>query len=161
VSVNNYKPHLLVLPEDDADRQLADGFHLEVDWSRQRQMQVLRVAGGWREVLKRFNEGEVQGMEKWSERFMALLIDFDRNEDRLEIAKAAVPAHLTERVFVLGARTEPEDLRKAKLGDYEAIGSALAKDCREETDSTWGHPLLQHNANELARLGEKVRPILF
>lgn len=44
MSVNLYEPHVFVIPEDDANRQLADGFHLEVDWSRQKQMQILRVA---------------------------------------------------------------------------------------------------------------------
>jgi hypothetical protein len=37
----------------------------------------------------------------------------------------------------------------------------LAKDCREETDTTWGHRLLRHNAGELDRLRKYVRPILF
>jgi len=134
---------------------------LEVDWSRYRQMQVLAEAGGWNEVLKHFNKNEVQGMDKWPNRFMVLLIDFDSKQDRLDTAKAEIPAHLTERVFILGALTEPEDLRKAKLGNYDAIGSTLSKECRKETDSTWRHPLLQHNASELARLREHVRPILF
>ncbi len=54
MSVNRELPHVMVLPEDDANRQLALGFHLQVDWRCKRQMQVLRVAGGWREVLDRF-----------------------------------------------------------------------------------------------------------
>jgi len=29
MSVNVYKPHVLVLPEDDADRQIATGFLLD------------------------------------------------------------------------------------------------------------------------------------
>jgi hypothetical protein len=37
----------------------------------------------------------------------------------------------------------------------------MAQDCREETDKIWGHALLKHNAAELARLREQVRPILF
>ncbi len=45
MSVNKYLPHVFVLPEDDANRQLASGFHLQVPWDRQRQMQVL--SSGW------------------------------------------------------------------------------------------------------------------
>lgn len=166
MSVNKHRPHVFVLPEDDADRQLAKGFHQDVDSNRYHQMQVLPEAGGWTEVLERFKSDHVIEMDRYPHRFMVLLIDFDDREDRLDIAKAAIPDRLTDRVFVLGASKDPEHLlkavRKAKLGSYEAIGSALAKDCREETDySTWGHPLLQHNANELARLREHVRPILF
>jgi hypothetical protein len=150
----------LVLPEDDANRQLANGFHLQVDSARQRQMQVLPVAGGWIEVLDRFMADQVAGMERCTERYMVLLIDFDGKEQRLNEAKGKIPGHLTERVFILGALSEPEVL-KAKLGTYEEIGAAMAQDCREETDRVWGHDLLRHNATELDRLRERVRPILF
>ena len=79
----------------------------------------------------------------------------------MDFAKTQIPTHLTERVFVLGPLTEPEHLKKAGLGNYEAIGSAMANDCRDDTDTTWRHQLLQHNATELNRLREHVRPILF
>ena len=46
--INKHKPHVFVLPEDDANRQLADAFHKDVDWNRYRQMQVL-AEGGWLE----------------------------------------------------------------------------------------------------------------
>lgn len=52
--MNKERPHILVLPEDGANRQLANGFLLEVDLARQRQMQVLAEAGGWRHVLHLF-----------------------------------------------------------------------------------------------------------
>jgi hypothetical protein len=67
---------------------------------------------------------------------------------------------LRDRVFILGARSEPEAL-KPDLGSYETIGRALAKDCHEGTDATWGHDLLLHNAIEIDRLRQHVRPILF
>ncbi len=160
MSVNDDLPHVLVLPEDRANLRLANGFHLEVPWDRQRQMQVLRVAGGWNGVLSLFKlEHEVE-MKRCRYRSMVLLIDFDGEEDRLTKAKAAIPEDLTDRVFVVGAWTEPEALKGA-LGAYEEIGRALAKDCREGTDNIWGHELLKHNASELDRLREHVRPILF
>ncbi len=159
MSMNTYEPHVFVLPEDDANRQLADGFRLEVD--RFQQMRVLRVARGWRRGLELFKSLHVAEMDRNSKRFMVLLLDFDDQPERLDLVKADIPPGLADRVFVLGARTEPEDLKKAKLGSYEAIGLAMAKDCREETGTIWAHPLLQHNASELARLREYVRPILF
>jgi hypothetical protein len=94
-------------------------------------------------------------------RFIVLLIDFDSDARRLETARSRIPERLQSRVFILGAWSEPEDLTRAGLGLYEAIGSAMAKDCREETDAIWGHDLLVHNAGELARLRGQVRPILF
>jgi hypothetical protein len=43
MSVNKYLPHVLVLPEDDANRQLATGFEIEVKHTRR--IQVLVEAG--------------------------------------------------------------------------------------------------------------------
>jgi len=160
VSVNKYQPHVLVLPEDDANRELANGFLLDQSLLT-RKIQVLPEVGGWTEVLDHFRSDHVVGMDLYPNRFMVLLIDFDRDEQRLQIAKAKIPEHLTERVFILGAWSQPEALKKANLGSYETIGLAMARDCHEETDTTWGHHLLRHNANELGRLREHVRPILF
>ena len=160
MSVNKHQPHVLVLPEDDANRQLAYGFRLDhylLDWK----IQVLEEAGGWTNVLKRFKKDLIVGMNRYSGRFVVLLIDFDNHVERLSDAKAQIPAHLIERVFILGALSQPEGLRQANLGSYEDIGLAMAKDCREGTDGIWGHELLQHNASELARLRERIRPILF
>jgi len=161
VSVNKHLPHVLVLPEDDANRQLAKGFQLELNWARQRQMQVLEGAGGWTAVLERFLADHVAGMESNARRFMVLLIDLDGNRERLQDVKSQIPGQLTDRVFILGAWSEPEDLKRAGLGIYEAVGSAMARDCREETEGIRGHELLRHNAGELARLRHQVRPILF
>jgi len=161
VSVNKYQPHVFVLPEDDANRQLANGFLLDYALSnRRRLIQVLEEVGGWTEVLERFKSDHVFEMDRNPNRFMVLLIDFDGREDRLDVAKAAIPDQLTDRVFVLGSKTKPEDLRPT-LGSYETIGKALANDCRNDTYTTWAESLLQHNAGELARLREHVRPILF
>jgi hypothetical protein len=159
MSVNRDRPHVFVLPEDDANRQLANGFHLELDLIRQ--MQVLLPAGGWIEVLRRFLADHVAEMDRNQHRYMVLLIDFDGKNDRVDEAKAKIPNRLIDRVFVLGVRTDPETLR-ADLGySYEQIGRDMAEDCREETDTIWGHDLLRHNSGEIARLRQHVRPILF
>jgi hypothetical protein len=101
-------------------------------------------------------------MEANPNQHIVLLMDFDGKEvERRREAEAVIPAHLAERVFVVGVLTNPEDLKRAKLGSPEIIGEALAEDCREETEVTWGHDLLRHNAGELDRLRERVRPILF
>jgi hypothetical protein len=127
MSVNRYQPHVLVLPEDDANRQLANGFIQDQDVSTRR-IQVLEPAGGWMRVLECFTSDHVRAMETCQLRSMVLLIDFDGKKDRMNLAKEVIPSHLTERVFVLGVLTEPEDLRKASLGSYETIGRAMAKD---------------------------------
>jgi len=159
VSINRYLPHVLVLPEDDANRELANGFQLDPLLDTRR-MQILGVAGGWGNVLDRFREEHIPQMDRYANRFMVLLIDFDDQQDRMTRVRAEIPAHLIDRVFVLGVRTEPENLTR-NLGSYETIGKAMAKDCRDNTEVTWTHPLLRHNAGELERLRKHIRPILF
>jgi hypothetical protein len=160
MSVNKYRPHVFVLPEDDANRQLANGFLLDQALLN-RKIQVLPEVGGWAQVLRRFQTDHLPQMDRYPDRFMVLLIDFDGDQARLTRAKAEIPQHLSERVFVLGALSKPEALRQAGLGPYENIGLAMARDCREETDTIWGHDLLRHNTGELDRLRRHVRPILF
>jgi hypothetical protein len=149
----------LVLPEDDANRQLALGFRLQV--SSHRQFEIQPPAGGWGKVLDCFESDHIGEMEKCPNRYMVLLIDFDSKEDRLQYAKDKIPGHLAERVFVLGTLSEPEALRASLGCSYEMIGSKLAVDCRDGTSTAWDHPLLRHNAEEVKRLRASVRPILF
>jgi len=124
-------------------------------------MQVLKVAGGRNKVLDLFESEHLAAMDRWHNRFMVLLIDFDGDAETLNGAKARIPAHLTDRVFILGALGEPEDLKRADLGSYETIGKTMAEGCYEGIDGIWGHELLRHNASELERLREQVCPILF
>jgi hypothetical protein len=162
MSANKSQPHVLVLPEDDANRQLAKGFQLDLDPCVLRQMDVRKPAGGWLKVLDCFEEDHVADMDRHTNRYMVLLIDFDQHEDRLTIAKGKIPERLRDRVFIIGAWSKPEALRP-DLGSYETIGRSLAKECREETATArgWGHNLLRHNTAEFDRLRQHVRPILF
>jgi hypothetical protein len=158
MSANKHRPHVLVLPEDDANGQLANGFALDVST---RQLQVLEPAGGWMKVLECFKSDHVREMARCPLRSMVLLIDFDGAPERLSLAKAFIPDHLMDRVFVLGVLTEPEKL-SADLGRPPwTIGEEMAKDCREEVDGIWGHDLLRHNSGEIGRLRKRVRPFLF
>ncbi|NOT61218.1 MAG: hypothetical protein HOP19_13445 [Acidobacteria bacterium] len=149
----------MVLPEDRANLRLADGFWQETN--RDRQLQVLPESGGWRKVLGAFESEHVKSMRRSPHRLLILLIDFDEDGNRLAEARQVIPEDLQERVFVLGVWSEPEGLRHAGLGSLEDIGQALAKDCRDETDTVWNHQLLQHNLSEVARLRHHVREVLF
>lgn len=160
MSVNKFQPHVYVLPEDDANRQLANGFLLHPDLAT-RNIQVLPEAGGWREVLRSFGSDYASGMERYHQRFMVLLLDFDGDVDRLTHAQACIPSELLPRVFIIGTLTQPEALRSQLGSSYESIGLALARDCFENTDATWGHGLLRHNDTELKRLRQEVFPCLF
>lgn len=161
MSVNKHRPHVLVLPEDDANRQMANGFWQCLDPAVHRRMQVLNEAGGWTNALRCFESDHIRGMDRYDNRFMVLLIDFDESVDRRRDVKNSIPARLADRVFVLGAISNPERLRSSGLGSYEEIGFGLAEDCRAGTDANWSHELLRHNSDELTRLCTCVRPILF
>lgn len=154
--MNKYKPHVLVLPEDDADRQIAVGFDIELGGPGQ--FKVLRPAGGWREVLDQFQSTHVAVMDRYPTSTMVLLIDFDEAPDRRQQAEAIIPVRLRDRVFVLGVWSKPE---KLGVGDKERFGAGLAEDCRDGTSKTWDHDLLKHNAPEVERMRQIVRPILF
>jgi hypothetical protein len=156
--MNKYRQHIFVLPEDDANRQLANGFLLDVS---SRQVQVLVEVGGWAQVRDRFTLDHVDGLRKYDGRFMVLLIDFDNHINRLKTMKAAIPEDLIDRVFILGTLSEPEALRQAGLGSYETIGKVMADDCRSGTQAIWAHDLLRHNEGELARLRIAACGVLF
>jgi hypothetical protein len=151
----------MVLPEDRANRQIANGFLLEVNPDRTRRIQVLPEAGGWVEVLDKFESEHVAEMDRFQDRLMVLVLDLDGHVDRLTTARNRIPDRLRHRVFIIGVRTQPEELKESLGSSYETIGAALADDCRDDQSDTWGHALLSHNADEVQRLSETVRPLLF
>ena len=159
MSANRYVPHIHVLPEDDANRQIANGFLLDESLFARR-FHVLEEAGGWHQVVERFLRIYASQMEQIPKRLMILLIDCDQHPERQVEVKEQIPGHLRERVFVLGVLSNPEELRK-DLGSLESIGLGIARDCREGTGLVWNHRLLRHNAGEVGRLTEQAKPILF
>lgn len=161
MSVNFYKPHVLVLPEDDANRQIAIGFLLDPSL-KQRNIQILTPSGGWGKVLSSFVKDHIEGLRKYSLRYLVLLIDFDDQvAARREHFLQHFPDDVHDRVFLLGTSSEPEPLRK-KCGDsLEAIGKQLAVECYRGETNLWAHALLAHNEPERQRLNAKVKSILF
>ena len=160
MSVDKYNPHILILPEDDANNDILNGFLLEPGINN-RKLQPLEVAGGWTVVRDTFVNEHIKQMRRLPERLMVLLVDFDSRDDRLTQMRKAIPDDLLDRVFVLGARKEPEDLKKARLGSFETIGLLLGRDCVDGTDLGWSHDLLRHNLEELKRLRVRVQSFLF
>jgi len=113
-------------------------------------------------VLESFRKNQEAGVRKWPLRVLVLLIDFDEDDGRLVYAKGQISIDLQDRVFILGARNQPEDIKRAVgIGSLEAIGAALAGDCRANTRTLWTHHELVHNNSELERLSTAVKPWLF
>ena len=157
---NSYRPHLLILPEDDMNRQLANGFLLEPS-VQQRAVQVLPPADGWPKVKKGFLDTHILKLRKFQECHLILLIDFDNQlERRREIFKSVIPDDVADRVYILGTLTEPEELSKECKLSAEKIGEALATNCYANEVGLWGTRLLQHNQEEIDRLSKNVKPFL-
>lgn len=167
MSVNKHRPHVLVIPEDEANHDLANGFQLEVG---NRQLQVLPYVGGWLHVVEELLKNHVGDMTKIPHRVVVLLIDFDHDSQeggaaaRLARVRERIPAGLQDRVFVLGSRRRPETLRAQLHPDpntLEQIGRLLAEECRDGERTLWAHDELSNNESELAKLEQKVGPLLF
>lgn len=114
-------------------------------------------------ALKCFAEDHQDDMRRFQERRLAIVIDFDERDRQREHAQKQIPDDLRNRVFILGSRNEPKDLKKAmrSVGSLERIGTALADDCHTGTHELWNHPELVQNADELRRLKTAVEPWLF
>ena len=161
MACNKYHAHLQVLPEDDPNRQMANGFLLHPAL-QQTAIQVLPVAGGWRKALAALKDVHTRAIEQYPARRMLLVIDFDDDfAARLQDFRAQVPSALSDRVFLLGTWSEPENLKTSLRKSYEAIGLELANDCAEDKTDLWDHELLQHNRHELQRMIAHVKPFLF
>jgi hypothetical protein len=167
MSVNKYQPHILVLPEDKANADIANGFIIHPNINN-RTIQILPFVGGWEIVVEKFIRDHVSKLSEFPHRMIVLMIDFDRKGERLDYVKSKIPEDLKNRVFVLGVLSEPEDLEPMKKnfecignGKLEKIGEALAKDCFDKTNNMWGHDLLKHNQNEIDRMIVSVKPFLF
>jgi hypothetical protein len=160
MSANNYRPHILILPEDNANSEIANGFLLNPDLN-ERLIQILPFAGGWMPVLNKFVDDHASKMRLFPDRMIVLLIDFDEQENRLAYVETKIPSDLKDRVFVLGVFSAPERLKSDIKKSFEEIGEALATDCSDNTDKLWSHDLLKHNRKELQRMITTVKPFLF
>lgn len=161
MSVNKFKPHVYILPEDHANEQIANGF-VDHDQVQDKWVQVMRPAGGWTFVIEKFKCEYMQHLRKYNGSHLILLIDFDGQFNTRRVAfQNEIPDDLKARVFVIGSKLTPEGLKRELGRSLEQIGNSLANDCFERTQATWDHDHLAHNNPDLLRLIQTVRPILF
>lgn len=161
MSVNRYAPHIFVLPEDDADRNIAIGFHEGIGDSAQ--FYILAPAGGRDAVCDVFCRDYAQDMARFPQRYMVLIVDFDampadRVRDRVW---ERIGRDHESRVFVLGVATNPERLKDALDLSPARIGGRMAQACLADEGGLWAHDLLAHNVEELTRLRNAVAGFLF
>jgi hypothetical protein len=162
MSPDKFNFHVLVLPEDDADRQIANGFinHYSVNNGA---IQLLPSGKGWRKILDDVNTVYGPTMQNLPHRMLVLVMDFDNDRERLTYVRTQIPEALQSRIFVLGVIHDPESLRRGikRTKTLEEIGEALAQECADNQQTFWNHELLRHNQPELKRLILSVKPFLF
>lgn len=161
MAVNHYKPHVVVLVEDRANADIANGFLLEIG-HRQRNVEVSRPCGGWLEVLKEL-ERQFEKLDRFPARRIVLVLDFDDQvENRTSLIRKKVPEQYRSRIFLLGCRFEPERLRTALGLSLERIGSTLSRECSDDElpEALWLHDHLSHNDGERRRLRAEVADFL-
>ncbi|MFE8645632.1 hypothetical protein ACFX58_11155 [Sphingomonas sp. NCPPB 2930] len=164
MSVNRELPHVLVLPEDGADREIANGFLMSLSLRHPHRIDILLSAGGWPAVRDSLAKQYIAYLRKYVYAHLVLLIDFDNKvQQRWSQFTPHIPADVKDRVYLVGALDEPEKLRRALNWALtrEAIGKTLADECANGTGQLWQHPHMAHNANERQRLIAQVHPILF
>ena len=122
---------------------------------------IREIAGGWGNVLTVFQEEYVSILSNNQYAHVIMLIDFDDVEGRRAQFEAKIPSELLNRVFLIGAKVNPEVLRISVGESFESIGRRLAQECVEGRYQLWIHPHLIHNAGDLKRLETVVKPILF
>lgn len=158
MSVNKYKPHLWVIPEDDANRDFINGF-LDHPNVLNGVVGVRAPANGWRKAWDVFEEEYVPLLRNSPFGHVVLVIDFDSDPNRAASLQSKVPVDLQDRVFVIGSFVEPEEARRQLGMNLDAIGRQLAEDCPKE-QGIWQHPQFAHNQIDLARLKALVKPFL-
>lgn len=159
--MNKFQPHVFVIPEDQAEAEIANGFTLH-DRVDARRIQVMPPARGWSHVLSTFKEEYIPRLRNYSSSRVVMLIDFDGwGEDRMAECRKSIPEDLKDRVFVVGPSGEPEKLKAALKLSLERIGRQLADECDREDDDFWTHEQLRHNREERERMARDVRPFLF
>jgi len=163
MSPNEYKPQLIVLGEDDAHRQIVDGFCLDLNVNPDR-INLLQNARGWVNVKDEFEERYIQKLRQNVNKYILLIIDRDVYQNRESHVRDHIPEDIKNRVFILVFNPNPESLKNLKKDiqkSFENIGKALAKDCAENKNELWNHPVLIDNKPELERMILSVKPFLF
>ena len=173
MGADKYKWHLNILPEDDATRQLANGW-CQVDCLSQpsplsRQFFTEIGGHGWSKTIASIAD---QNLDRFANRHVLSFIDSDGDPDRVQKIQKDIRqtySSYIDRIFIIAVyplvnngsiqKMEVEDLKKAfRQSSLETIGKSLANEfiANDYTDNGWGHPLLRNNQSELARLRRVV-----
>uniref|UniRef100_A0A7C4W7H2 DUF4276 family protein n=1 Tax=Desulfatirhabdium butyrativorans TaxID=340467 RepID=A0A7C4W7H2_9BACT len=158
MSVNRYRPHLVVVMEDDSYRQLVNGAKLYARFSHNH-IDARKLLGGWTKVLDGIDEeGELlKELRRFTHMHLLLLIDFDNQYDRrYEIFRERCQkADCYNRSFLLGIdHDQAEDLKHTQRNSFESLGKELVEGCLDPEcpNSAWNEEHLRCNQTEIERM---------
>ena len=170
--MNEYKPHLKILCEDEINQNFAKVFILGLNNHQllSPQIETIKdVTGGWNKAVNDLNEVWLEQLRQNNHLFLLILIDSDGRSNRLNEILSAIPEEFKERVFIMGCLHEPEILKqqshsaikqmnkKEKVSD-EAVGKVLFQHYKNNPkNNLWYSDELKHNADEIERLKENTK----
>ena len=132
--MNKYAPHIYVIPEDDADRQLALGF-IRHDKVNELRIKVMTPANGWPNVLRIFETEYIQTLRNYTQAHVVMLIDFDGHfETRKAEFDQAIPDDLEARVGIHKQQTHDEAPHPRQPREAMNVNSKHVA----STSVTWG-----------------------
>lgn len=158
-AVNKFKPHLFIVPEDEADERIANGFQLHLEVAGE--VQIMPAAGGWKKVINTILVEYVPILKSNGNAHVIGIIDCDNDSERIAKQLATFPADLRERIFVIGANANPEVFKNAVKMKFEQIGEKLAAECFSDQFELWNHEMLSYAAGEVVRAKNTLRTFLF
>jgi len=153
MSLNRYRPHLVVLPEDDAYRQLMNGVKLAPSVNALC-IEVHKPLRGWEKVLGAMTDW-APSLDRFPEMHLLLLIDFDNDfTTRYQrFVEQSRQIGCFDRTFLLGIdHREAEDLKRAQRNSFESLGKSLVEGCPDRTSPLWNEAHLGCNRPEIERM---------
>lgn len=170
MSINRQQEHVIFFGEDEATRDLAQGF-VESAKINELRCDVWHTFGtGWQSTVEAI---ELVNMVRYPLTRLVLVIDLDRKGvhhiDKIKREIAESP--FKDRVYVIGGAKDVQALQRAfvaansigKMSEQDT-GRKIADECfKDESciEGVWANPELVGNVAELVRLCRDAKDIIF
>ena len=157
--MNKFKPHLFIVPEDDADRQIAVGFQMHLE--AKGEMQIVDVARGWLKVVGVIKDEYVPLLKNNLNSHVLGIIDCDKDVDRIAEQLENFPEDIRNRIFLLGVNENPQEFKRSAKMHFAEIGEKLADECYKDELDLWNHEMLSYSSSEALRAKDVLRELVF
>ncbi len=158
MSVNLFKPHLVILPEDEKNRDIALAVQRHLPRAFANQIKIENPLRGW---LKTLDAIDLVYQPNKDEQYIVAVIDFD---DNLEERHQMIAKRFEENgynkghVFVIGAKSEAENVWQMPILQDKTL-RLENEDYLKFTDRFWTSDQLVHNRATLEALCQMVHKV--